>query len=428
MKTFNLCVIGAGVFSRRFIPLFQAHPAVAQLSLAEALPGRLAEVASEFGIGRVFVSATEAIAAKDVDAIAIFTQRHLHAPLALAGLAAGKHVYCAVPAAQALDELAALTDAVRRTGLTYMLGETSYYYPSNIYCRHRWRRGDFGLFVYGEGEYMHDMEHGFYGAFQHSGGDGWKRVAGFPPMLYPTHSASMIIGVTGSKFTQVSALGWRDRHDDGIFREGANEWNNVFSNETALLRTADGGMARLNEFRRVGYGRGNGVRVTLFGTKANFEEQGDSLIWATHDRRLFPLGEFLQCGRGPAGGADNGTGLRTGEQEDFFSYSSMVHPNERLPESFRTLPNGHFGSHQFLVDDFCRAVTTGLLPPNHAWRAAAYNAPGIVAHESALKEGAVLPVPDFGDAPASAGLLEDHMPLISSRALKHFDESAGTPA
>lgn len=52
--------------------------------------------------------------------------------------------------------MAALVDAARATGLTYMLGETSYYYPSTLYCRERFRRGDFGRFVYGEAEYLHD--------------------------------------------------------------------------------------------------------------------------------------------------------------------------------------------------------------------------------------------------------------------------------
>ena len=61
--------------------------------------------------------------------------------------------------------------------------------------------------------------------------------------------------------------------------------------------------------------------------------------------------------------------------------------------------NGHYGSHQFLVDDFVTAVASGTLPPNHVWNAARYALPGITAHESARRDGERLEVPDFGDAP-----------------------------
>ena len=71
----------------------------------------------------------------------------------------------------------------------------------------------------------------------------------------------------------------------------------------------------------------------------------------------------------------------------------------RLPDEFRGVPNGHEGSHHFLVDDFARAVETGTLPPVNAWTAARFTVPGIVAHQSALQGGVRLPVPDFGDAP-----------------------------
>jgi hypothetical protein len=87
-------------------------------------------------------------------------------------------------------------------------------------------------------------------------------------------------------------------------------------------------------------------------------------------------------------------------RRDFYSSVTQVHPVERLPKEFRGLPNGHEGSHQFLVLDFVEACLSGKLPPNNAWQAARYCLPGIVAHESAKREGAVLSVPDLGDPPA----------------------------
>jgi hypothetical protein len=78
---------------------------------------------------------------------------------------------------------------------------------------------------------------------------------------------------------------------------------------------------------------------------------------------------------------------------------SPVHDASRLPASFAGLPNGHYGSHQFLVADFVDAVVRGVRPPTDVWQAARYCAPGIVAHESAKLGGVQLEVPDFGAGP-----------------------------
>ena len=56
-------------------------------------------------------------------------------------------------------------------------------------------------------------------------------------------------------------------------------------------------------------------------------------------------------------------------------------------------------SHQFLIDDFCKAAYHGTLPTVHAWLAARFTVPGLVAHEAVKAGGAVLDVPDFGEPP-----------------------------
>jgi predicted dehydrogenase len=387
-------VCGAGAFSACFIPLFKAHPLVEAVSIAEVDPGRRGAQAARFGVEETCDS-LDALCDSDVDAVALFTQRWLHGPQAVQALRAGKHVYSAVPTAATMEELRALVEAVEETGLMYMLGETSYYYPSNVYCRERFRKGDFGRFVYGEGEYYHDMSHGFYEAYQGSNGADWKRYAGFPPMLYPTHSVSMVLGVTGARMTRVSCLGYVDDHEDGVFRKEVSAWQNVFSNESALFRSSDGGMCRINEFRRVGHW-GNSVRVSLFGTEASYEEQANAQVWVTRQKEMTDLSELLACRT-----------LKPEEaRSEFYTSMAKVHHPERLPKAFLGLPNGHYGSHQFLADDFVKACATGQLPPNHIWAAARYCAPGIVAHESAKQEGALLDIPDFGDPPAEAIFLE----------------------
>jgi predicted dehydrogenase len=398
MKPLRLCVVGAGQFAQCFLPLFRAHPGVTEVSLCEELPGRLKKEAGNFGITRTFSSYRDVLKSREVDAVAIFTQRWTHAELAVKALRAGKHVYCTVPAATTLEDLQRLIEAVKTTRLTYMMGETSVYYGNRLYCKERWDNGQFGHFVYGEGEYLHDMSHGFYEAFKSSGGNDWKKTASFPPMFYPTHSVAMILSVTGARMTHVSCLGYVDRHSDGVFRKTVNQWKNVFSNQTALFRTSDGGTARINEFRRIGVREGRSVRLSLYGTDGVFEEQANGAIWTSLNEPPVSVEKEIRCQGVYSKEAWDRIKVNEALKKEFAGGFARIHQKyrARLPKSFRSEPNGHEGSHQFLVDDFVTSVVQNRLPSVSVWDAARYNAPGLVAHASSLKEGEMLPIPDFG--------------------------------
>jgi predicted dehydrogenase len=377
-------MVGVGAFARSFIPLFLAHPLVDDVALCDLDATRLAGAAREYGVARTFPS-LDALCRSEVDAAVIITQNWLHAPQAVQALRAGKHVYSAVPTGITVDEIAELVRTVDETGLVYMLGETSYYYPAVLYCRQRHAEGDFGQIVYGEAEYYHDWDHGLYDVMRRRGGDRWKETAGGPPMHYPTHSTSEIISVTGATMTHVSCQGFVDRHPDGLYGPQANRWDNPFSNQTALFRLSDGSSCRVNEFRRIGHPEV--VRMSLFGTQASFEESAAGAMWLTKERTATVRLDDVLAPRGVTTAHGHYPGL------------ASVHPAERLPAEFAAQPSGHSGSHQFLVDDFVRACTTGTIPPNNVWAAARYAIPGIVAHESALRDGELLEVPDFGNPP-----------------------------
>lgn len=422
---FKIGICGIASFSRHFIPLFKVHPQVEEVVLADLMRERAEEQAANHGLRRVCGSLDELLET-DVDAVFIATQRWLHAPQAVQALEAGKHVLSAVPAAVTLEELDELVKTVEKTGLLYMLNETSYYRPQTIWCRRRFARGDFGRFVYGEGQYHHDMSH-FYRPYMNSNGERWREVASFPPMLYPTHSIAHVLSVTFRRMTHVTCWGFADDHPDGVFDRALSRFDNDFSNETALFRTSDGATARINEFRRIAAGES---RQTIMGTLGAYEEQTGQAVWTD-----------LPPYEGPQEAAGDGDGEKKWElpelgkrnREDvqwvreksdieitpenlggrdpslvgkrWMGFSS-VHPLERLPDEFADQPNGHEGSHQLLVCDFLDALSSGKLPPNHVWAAARYNAPGIVAHESARRDGERLVIPDCGRPPADAALLD----------------------
>ena len=391
-------MVGVGAFAQSFIPLFKAHPLVNRVVLCDLDEEKLHQNAEKHGIADTCPS-LDALCATDVDAAVLITQNWLHAPQAIQALEAGKHVYSAVPAGIDVAEITRLVETVEKTGNIYMLGETSYYYPAVLYCRQRHSQGDFGRLVYAEAEYYHDWDHGLYDVAKWRGGDNWRQTAGIPPMYYPTHSTSQIISISDSFMTHVSCRGFVDNHEDGIYDADANQWRNTFSNESALFHMADGSACRVNEFRRIGHP--GTVRMALFGTEASFEHNNAGAVWVTKNRgETQKLDDVLACSGQSTRKeevpeemdkvtADDGTHLSV----------SSVHPVERLPRQFIGLPNGHAGSHQFLVDDFVKACDSGCIPPNNVWDAARYTIPGIIAHDSAVQGGALLQIPDCGPTP-----------------------------
>ncbi|MFT4135974.1 Gfo/Idh/MocA family protein [Microbacterium sp.] len=397
---FSLGIVGAGQFSGQFSKLFHAHPLVSDVYVTDLLPERAAALVERQQLAGTFDS-FEAMLDSDVDAIAIFTQRWTHGPLVVRALRAGKHVYSAVPMAVTADEIAAIIDAVRETGLTYMMGETSYYNPATVFARARVSEGAFGRVFYAEGDYVHDMDLGFYAAYQYSGGEHWQRTASYPPMLYPTHSVGGVLGAIGGHAVSVSCIGVRDDRGDGVFDREISMFDNDFSNATALFELSGGGSMRINEFRRVGYpSHIRESRFRYFGTEGSFEQTAVSALWQD---RTGVTDVTEQVETKPSMDLDDPSlaDVDPALRDAFVSGLAPVHDATRLPEELQGLPNGHEGSHHFLVDDFAVAVATGSLPPVNAWVAARYTLPGIAAHESALRGGERIEVPDFGDAPAA---------------------------
>lgn len=397
----SIGIVGAGQFSRSFVPLFQAHPDVKEVRLAEVMPERLAAEAERHQIERTY-SSMEELFASDVDAVAIFTQRWMHGEQVLRALDAGKHVYSCVPMAFSVEEIAAIIDKVRSTGLTYMMGETSYYYPSSVFCRKQLADGKFGRIFYAEGDYVHDMDIGFYDAYKYSGGKDWKQTASFPPMHYPTHAVGNVLSVTGQHATAVSCVGVRDERGDGVFDTEVSLWGNDISNASALFKLADGGAMRTNEMRRVGYpSHIRESRLRLFGTEGSFEQMATVTLWQNKEG-VEDVSDLMRPRRSASLDDPELEGISPGLRDAFVSGCAPVHEDDRkrLPASYTGMHNGHEGSHQFLADDFVRAVVDGTTPTVHAWVAARYTLPGIIAHESAKQGGTQLEIPDFGNPPA----------------------------
>ena len=399
--TFSIGVVGVGQFGGQFAHLFNLHPGVSEVFVVDERAERAADAVERFDLAGA-KSSFEDLLASDVDAVAIFTQRWTHGPLVERALRAGKHVYSAVPMAVSEEEIARIIEAVRETRNVYMMGETSYYNPATVYARNQHEAGKFGRVFYTEGDYVHDMDLGFYDAYQYSGGDRWKETASYPPMLYPTHAIGGVLGaLPAAHAVSVSCVGVKDDRQDGVFDKDVSMFGNDFSNATALFELNDGGVMRTNEMRRVGYpSHIRESRFRFFGTEASFEQLAKVTVWQDK-ANVHDISEQMESRPSMALDDPSLANVAPELRDAFVSGLAPVHDSDRLPEEFRGAPNGHEGSHHFLVDDFVTAVNTRTLPPVNAWTAARFTLPGIVAHESARRNGERLPIRDFGDAPVS---------------------------
>ena len=91
-----------------------------------------------------------------MDAAAIFTPLPLHVWMDIEAKKAGKHVINSVPAESSIEELESLLDCVKRTGLKFIMAETSYFRREIITCRIWSSEGAFGTIFHSESEYHHE--------------------------------------------------------------------------------------------------------------------------------------------------------------------------------------------------------------------------------------------------------------------------------
>lgn len=413
-------IVGYGAFSKDFIKLFNMHPDVEKIAIADLVEERRIAAHEKYPDAEIFESLDDLLEnGKDFNCVGIFTQRHLHAPMVIKALKAGKHVFSAVPIACTVEEIKEIVELVDKTRQIYMMAETCYYYPAAIFCREKYKEGAFGKFVYAEAQYYHDIRE-MYEDYARSGGPNWRRVAGIPPMFYPTHSISMVFPAIGAHAVKVSCVGMRDDYPDDIFGEEKNDFENPFSNESALFQMSDGSTVRINEFRRVGINKPSTYITAFYGEQAAYDCVADNHIfqyapYVTRDGeepdrymeyvsdQLLPI-NYLKFKNGEL--EEDHHGNKWDDHKSPVSVAAIVgyaniHDLSRLPACYRSFkyPN-HNGSHPFLVDDFVRAVVDNKLPPNNAWDAARYMIPGLIAHESAIRGGELLDIPDLGDAPA----------------------------
>lgn len=216
---------------------FQNHPNVEVVAVTDIDPERCAGMAEATRCETTYSSLEEMVRDDRVEAVMLATDAPSHFQHSVLALEHGKHVGCAVPAVWgSLEDADKLYEAVKRSGLKYMMFETSAYHSDCYLMRETYRAGLLGRIIYSEGHYYH------YFSEPLGSHNEWR--VGTPPLWYATHSTAYYIAVTGGHYTDVACVGFRG--DIPWYQPENNSYRNPFDSEIALFKTDQGGASRMN--------------------------------------------------------------------------------------------------------------------------------------------------------------------------------------
>lgn len=117
MKKLRFGIAGAGVIVREYhLPVMVTKPRVEVVAICDVIEAAARRSAEQFNIPKVYSDFSTLVTHSDLDAVLVAVPNNLHAPVATAALAAGKHVLCEKPMARTAEEARCMLAAAERAG------------------------------------------------------------------------------------------------------------------------------------------------------------------------------------------------------------------------------------------------------------------------------------------------------------------------
>ncbi|MBA3937569.1 MAG: Gfo/Idh/MocA family oxidoreductase [Planctomycetes bacterium] len=366
----RVAIVGLG-FGAEFIPIYQRHPDVEMYAICQRDPAKLKAVGDAFGIAKRYTEYADVLKDPDVDFVHINTPIPEHGRQTIAALQAGKHVMCTVPMATTVDECRQIVELCEQTGKRYMMAETVVYAREYLFAKELYDSGELGRVQFLQASHQQDM-------------DGWPNYwPGLPPMHYATHCVGPVLALTNAEAETVSCFGSGRIREDLI-----PKYNSPFAVETCHIKLRDSDVV----------GR---IHRSLFDTARQYRESFD--VYGSKKSFEWQLIE----GEDPV--------IHTAKKAEHEIAQRVKVPDyaHRLPEAIRGFTtkgvydgdgqqhlsfiqgSGHGGSHPHLVHEFVSALNEGREPYPNARQSANWTCVGILAHESAMKGGELIKLPEF---------------------------------
>jgi predicted dehydrogenase len=236
--------------------------------------------AADLGVPRAYASFDEMAARESrrkdgIDAVAIVTPNHMHAPAALAFLKRGIHVICDKPLTATLPEAKKLAKAAEASGVIFALTHNYTGYPMIRQAKAMIAAGDLGDLRLVQVEYAQDwLAEPLEGTGQKQADwrtDPARSGAGGSTGDIGTHAFNLANFVTGLTLDTLAA-------DLQAFVPGRR----VDDNAHVMMRY-HGGARGMLWCSQVASGCENGLRLRVYGTKAGIEwaQEDPNYLWVT---------------------------------------------------------------------------------------------------------------------------------------------------
>ncbi|HSI36680.1 MAG TPA: Gfo/Idh/MocA family oxidoreductase [Tepidisphaeraceae bacterium] len=366
----SVAIVGLG-FGAEFIPIYQAHPGANLVAVCQRTKSKLDEVANHFKIEKRFQDFDELLKDPSIDMVHINSPIPDHGPQSIAALRAGKHVMCTVPMATSVEDCKTIVDLVKQTGLKYMMAETVVYAREFLYVKQLYETGALGKIQFLQASHQQDM-------------DGWPNYwPGLPPMWYATHCVGPCLALTRSDAEYVSCFG------SGTIRpELVSKYNSPFAVETAHVKLRNSDVTARIIRSLFDVARQYRESIDVYGTKQAFEW---SLI--EHEDHVLHTAKKPEPEIPTKVKAPDFAHLLPKEIQRFTT-KGVYDTDEHQHLSF-TQGAGHGGSHPHLVHEMIDALLKNRDPYPNAKQSANWTCVGLCAHQSALKGGEIVRLPEF---------------------------------
>ena len=364
-KKINIAIVGLG-FGAEFIPIYQRHPYANMYAICQRNAEKLNEVGDAFGIEKRYTDFDELLKDENVDVVHINTPIQSHASQSIAALRAGKHVACTVPMATTVEECRQIVEAVKETGLTYMMMETVVYSREFLFIKEMYDKGELGRLQFLRASHQQEMA-------------GWPGYwEGLPPMHYATHCVGPVVALANADAEYVSCYG-SGRIDENLI----SKYGSPFAIESCHIKFKDSDLAA--EVTRSLFNTARQYRESfdVYGSKKSFEwtlvEHEDSVIHTGEKPEKVKIPDFAHL---------------LPKEIQAFTTGGVYDADSKQHLSF-IQGSGHGGSHPHLVHEFLSALHHKRQPFPNARQSANITCVGILAHESAMEGGKQISLPAF---------------------------------
>lgn len=369
-KKVNIALVGLG-FGAEFIPIYQRHPSAHLVAISQRTESKLNDLADHFGIESRYTSYEDLLQDPEIDAVHINTPIPDHGIQTIKALKAGKHVACTVPMATTVEECEEIVRLTEETGLTYMMMETVVYAREFLYMKELYENGDLGKVQFLKASHQQDM-------------DGWPNYwPGLPPMHYATHCVGPVLALTRAEAEYVSCFGSGRIREDLI-----KHYDSPFAVETTHIKFRNSDLSAQVYRSLFDVARQYRESFEVYGSEKSVEWpliEGEPLVVHTAKKPEPEIPERIE--------SPDFAKLLPPEIQGFTT-GGVYDSDENQHLSF-TQGAGHGGSHPHLVHEFVDALMNARSPYPNAKQSANITCVGILAHESALKGGEIIKLPDF---------------------------------